>query len=173
MASLRTSESCAVPKYKSAIEGFEEGYIPELNSGCWLWLKALNTIGYGVFGCGGYKGYAHRYSYSYFKKKPIPKGMHVCHSCDMPCCVNPDHLWLGSRSDNMRDCKRKRRHASDKVTTNYARADRGSAAKLTWEQVREIRDNPDKLTQRKLAARYGVVQSTIFQILQGNHWKGK
>lgn len=88
---------------------FHELYTKEPMSGCWLWTGSFFANGYGRFkeiGVTGQK--AHRRSYEIHKGK-IPEGMYVCHSCDNPPCVNPDHLWLGTNSDNMKDMVRKGR----------------------------------------------------------------
>ena len=88
---------------KTALERFEEKYIPEPNTGCWLWCAGsggTSTRGinrYGVFS----GGYAHRWSYEYFKG-PIPKGMTVDHKCRQTFCVNPEHLRLQTVAENVR-----------------------------------------------------------------------
>lgn len=79
---------------------------------CWEWQGTTNGSGYGTIGLGSRaqgKGYAHRIV---FERAfgPIPEGQHVCHRCDNPKCVNPEHLFLGTRSDNMRDCWNKGRN---------------------------------------------------------------
>ncbi len=77
---------------------------------CWLWRAHKNRTSYGTYLLSKWKktGLAHRASYILFKGE-IPKGMFVCHHCDTPPCVNPDHLWLGTASDNQIDCVRKGR----------------------------------------------------------------
>ena len=93
-------------------ERFHDKYIPEPNSGCWLWMGAISNTGYGNLGKGGRGGgaiWAHRLSYE-IHKGPIPEGKFVCHKCDVSSCVNPDHLFLGDNSENMRDCYKKKRH---------------------------------------------------------------
>lgn len=77
---------------------------------CWLW-KGFPTGAnkYGDFQVDGVRYRAHRYSYE-MAKGPIPDGMKVLHRCDNPICVNPDHLFLGTQGDNMRDMTRKGRH---------------------------------------------------------------
>jgi hypothetical protein len=110
---------------------------------CWLWKAGLNHKQYGQFSItlnGWTKTYrAHRFIYEYFNG-PIPEGMLVCHSCDVPGCVNPDHLWLGTVSDNAIDAVNKKRHGMTKKThcprgheytpeNTYRRANRASASR--------------------------------------------
>lgn len=80
----------------------------EKTDGCWLWTAALSTTGYGRIGVGKKMAYTHRLSWE-MHNGPIPPGMHICHHCDNPKCVRPDHLFLGTRTDNMRDMWRKGR----------------------------------------------------------------
>lgn len=77
-------------------------------NGCWEWLGALDTCGYGQCRFNGKNFKAHRLFYTLFNG-PITKGLFVCHSCDNKLCVNPDHLWLGSAQDNSTDMKEKGR----------------------------------------------------------------
>ena len=69
--------------------------------GCWLW-QASGPNGYGAMSVGGKAYPAHRLSYAYHRG-PIPRGMHVLHSCDIRACVNPEHLRIGSAKDNCDD----------------------------------------------------------------------
>lgn len=99
------------PKPQPRDEAFNERYMPEPNSGCWIWIGNANRDGYGLL-TGSRKGkpyfLAHRVSWE-MHKGAIPDGLHVLHRCDMPACVNPDHLFLGTHSENMHDMGRKGR----------------------------------------------------------------
>lgn len=82
-----------------------ERTIPEPNSGCWIWLGSLDRKGYGRIG--GHT-LAHRRIYSELVGA-IPSGLCLCHRCDTPACVNPEHFFLGTRADNNFDMFRKGR----------------------------------------------------------------
>lgn len=90
------------------IELFEKSVYPEPNTGCWIWGASLSR-GYGLLSSPEIIIRAHRFSYLHFKG-PIPEGLHVCHSCDNKWCVNPDHLWIGTKLENEQDKKAKNRH---------------------------------------------------------------
>jgi hypothetical protein len=127
---------------------FDRFVIPEPNSGCWLWLGATAN-GYGMFSLGKNKlGRAHRIAWC-FAYGDVSEEAQVLHRCDTPCCVNPDHLFLGTRSDNMIDMIKKGRHL-------------GTRRKLTFEQVAAIR--ADTRRQADIALDYGVDQSTISNV---------
>lgn len=85
----------------SAIERFNAAYLPVPESGCWLWEHATNGL-YGVMRYNGRQEYAHRVAFALFRG-PIPQGIIVCHKCDVPSCVNPEHLFLGTHKTNCDD----------------------------------------------------------------------
>lgn len=88
----------------------------EPNSYCWLWLMCVNDAGYGMISDVDAKPRrVHRVSWRIFRGE-IPKGMHVCHKCDVRSCCNPDHLFLGTDADNHRDRDAKGRHYRPKLT---------------------------------------------------------
>ena len=91
---------------------FFEKFIPEPNSGCWLWTGAIckGNAGYGQMRWKGKTQSAHRVSFE-IHKGILPSDLDICHTCDVPSCVNPDHLFSGTRSENMVDCVRKGRFA--------------------------------------------------------------
>lgn len=108
----------------AALRAKIEAYsIPEPNSGCWLWTGSCNRDGYGRLTHSHRTVDAHRLSWL-AHRGPIPDGLWVLHACDVPSCVNPDHLWLGTNSDNQRDCttKGRRRRQQAKGATYIARS---------------------------------------------------
>jgi hypothetical protein len=134
---------------------------------CWEWCAARNKWGYGRFyPQGGYSSqYAHRYSYELFHG-PIPPDLQVLHRCDNPCCVNPNHLFLGTQRDNVKDMIAK----GHMVDNN---GERSASAKLTAEQVRQIRQihAQGEINQTELAHRYQVSSRTIGYIVNRQKWR--
>lgn len=112
----------------------------------------------------------HRLSYWFFVG-PIPDpSIYVCHRCDNTLCVRPDHLFLGTHTDNMRDAKLKGRLNKE---TQMKAGEENTNAKLTWEQVRKIRTRYAKgtHTQEQLALVFGVDRSTISNIVRNRIWR--
>lgn len=130
---------------------------------CWLWTAGTTIYGYGVIGVGPHKvGHAHRISYEWAYGR-IPNGLHVCHRCDVPACVRPAHLFLGTAQDNLADMARKGRSAHGSKNPN---------ARLTEAGVAEIRRRyaAGGVLQRELADEFGVSRSTVTTICQGKRW---
>ena len=149
-------------KWKTTLlEKFTERCIPVTETGCWLWLGKIEKKGYGVFRMKTKGIKAHRLAYELLVG-PIPKGMYVCHKCDVRSCVNPSHLFLGTQRDNMDDMKRKGRGA-------HPHGQHVGTSKLTDEMVKEILLSSEP--QRKTAKKYGVSKSVIGYIRRREIWK--
>ena len=91
------------------LDKIESGSVRLPWSGCWIWMKHIQLHGYGIIGIRGKTLRAHRVAWEAANGRKVPKGMFVCHSCDVRSCVNPAHLWVGSGHDNLMDASRKGR----------------------------------------------------------------
>lgn len=134
----------------------------DITDGCWLWTAYRNKCGYGVIGTsGGKSALAHRVMYS-LKVGEISEGKEVCHKCDVPACVNPDHLFLATHRENMEDSKRKGRARS-------TREEEKKSAKLNNQAIEEILSSTE--TGKDLASRLGVSDTAIGFVRRGRTWK--
>lgn len=141
----------------------------EKTDSCWLWKGAI-AHNYGIF---GKRHWAHRFSYE-LAFGPIPAGHSVCHKCDNPPCVNPYHLFTGTRADNLKDMREKRRVGKN----NRLRGELSGNARLTWSNVQEIRRRypewpavPESKWDQKLGAEFGVSFQTIRDVVQRKTWR--
>jgi hypothetical protein len=145
------------------LDRFMDKVSPEPNSGCWLWTGCVNYDGYGQLLVGrGARG-AHRVSYELFHGA-IEPGMHICHKCDVPSCVNPDHLFMGTAADNAADKVRKGRQQKLSFP-----GEKNGGAKLTEYDVRAIIASTSKGID--LAKKYGVSKGVISSIRNRKAWK--
>ena len=143
-------------------ERFELGYIPEPNSGCWLWVGTVRGSGRNsevdrpVMRVKGKRTFASHVAWR-LNNAPVPNGLSVLHRCDNPMCVNPAHLFLGTHFDNMRD---------------MAAKGRAGAGKLTIDQVRLIRQTHKTLgkTHGELAKQFGVSRVSVTNIINRKVW---
>lgn len=149
------------------IERFMSFVSKNEKTGCWIFNGSRSQHGYGFFVADRKKLQAHRFSYRHFKGQ-IPPEMFVCHKCDTPPCVNPEHLFIGTRADNMMDARNKGRW----VLLGRS-GDASPSAKLTNEQVINIRREHqiDGARCCDLARKYGRTETCIRLILKGKTWR--
>lgn len=140
-------------------ERFSDSWIPEPNSGCWLWIGAVVANGYGSIKKGITSVRAHRAAWGLFRG-PIPNRKCVLHKCDTPLCVNPDHLFLGSHSDNTFDMINKGRQSE---------GEKHPASRLKEADVRSILASTG--SESTLADKFHVSRATIYLIRNGKRWK--
>ena len=142
-----------------------------VGGGCWVWTGGRNRQGYGRVMIDGRSWLAHRLAWIVYRG-PIPDGLCVCHSCDNPPCVNPDHLWLGTRADNNRDA----------IAKGRLKLKMGSERKLTADQVRAARaiyprrrgrvgPSPDGPSISDLARSFGVGHRALLCAAAGDTYR--
>jgi hypothetical protein len=126
--------------------------------GCWLWTAHRMKNGYGLFRMSDRHHLAHRVAHRLFNGE-IHSGLDVMHACDNRCCVNPSHLSLGSRKENMAGAIQRGRMAS---------GERHGRAKLSEAQARGVFAAAG--SQRIIAEQFGISQSAVSQIKRGKRW---
>lgn len=134
------------------LDRFNDKWTPEPYSGCWIWTDVCMGRGYGVMNIKGNIQLAHRISWQLHRGE-IPDGMFICHHCDTRSCVNPNHMFLGSPADNLKDAAIKGRMTK----------------KLSIEQVTKIRDDPRP--HRQIASDYGVSHALVGYIKRNLQWR--
>lgn len=150
---------------RPAIERFWERV--QKTIGCWVWTGAKYSSGYGRFflvrGRNHVTVCAHRYSW-FITYGDDPGELHVCHECDNPPCVRPDHLFLGTDQDNSDDMVNKSRQAKGTMKPN---------AKLTDEKAAEIRRIREKtgMEYEDIGELFGVHKVTVSDVVQRKTWK--
>lgn len=139
----------------------------EVTDTCWLWKGETVQGGYGRLSHNNKKILVHRHMYELVAGE-IDPAMCVCHHCDTPACIRPDHLFLGTHTDNALDMVRKGRMN----TVNTARGERHWGAKLTAEDIIAIRaEYAAGAYQYVIADKYGIAQTTVSRIVRRLEWK--
>jgi hypothetical protein len=140
---------------------------------CWFWMGACYPCGYGEFHLPTKETVAaHRVAYQLLVG-PIPVGMVLCHHCDERRCVRPDHLFVGTQRDNMRDMATKGRQGFQVDPTRAAHGEMNGKAVLTDEIVRSIRKKyaTGKTSYPKLAKEFDICKSHVEQVVRRKIWK--
>jgi hypothetical protein len=142
------------------------------SDGCWIWTGGTANRGYGVIGCEDNprkQMHAHRASWI-IHFGPIPEGQQVCHQCDNPPCVKPDHLFLGTQAENLADASKKKRLVGNR---GAFKGESNLQAKLTEDSVRDIRRRYalGGITQGALALEFGVSEGLIGFVITRRAWK--
>lgn len=147
--------------YRPVAELIEECVERITESGCWIWMGRCLPFGYGVLSMGRARGSvpAHRLSYEHFVG-PIPKGMFVCHRCDVPQCVNPNHLFLGTARENLQDAAGKGRMAWGAKNPHATISEAVARAILAAEGA-----------PREIATLYGTTPRNVWRIKTGRNWR--
>jgi hypothetical protein len=139
---------------------------------CWNWLGALTPNGYGRYSAKVFpSGIAHRIAWT-LKHGPVPAGMDVCHRCDNRKCCRDEHLFLGTRKDNMQDASRKGRLRLQVYPWKASRGEAIGTARLTADLVREIRRRVEAGEQKTALGReFGVSDTAISHIMKRRNWR--
>lgn len=133
-------------------------------SGCIHWTGSKNELGYGHVSVGGKSTKAHRLAFSLFNG-PIPGGLCVCHRCDNPACVNPEHLFLGTKLENTHDMLAKKRATDGSKSPTGTRHPK---SKINLAAAIEIYQSTE--TYRAIRERFGISDALISGIKRGRNW---
>lgn len=139
-------------------------YVPHRpEKGCWEWTGYKDLRGYGRVSWHNRPRFAHRVIFQELRSEELTPDQFLCHHCDNPSCVNPDHLFVGTSADNLRDMRLKGRSA---------RGEKHRAAKLTERDVIEARwrYRNTRVTGSQLVAEYGITPTPMSQMLRGVTW---
>lgn len=142
------------------------GMYREDENGCWIWTGSKLESGYGMVRCEqGHYIRVHRASWI-VHRGPIPDGLLVCHRCDVPLCINPDHLFLGTSKDNTQDMIKKGRKVTCPGESN-------PASKHKEDDVKRAREMfaSGNYTRDEISAATGIKKANLYRILTGQTWK--
>ena len=149
-----------LPKAATIADRLASGSV-QMPNGCLEWKGARNPNGYGCTKISGKSVFAHRLAFE-IAFGPVPAGHHVCHKCDNPSCIDPDHLFAGTCAENIADMVSKGRQT---------KGEKNPRAKLTESNVQEIRRLILAGVRRAdIAARFGVLPNHIGNIQRGLRW---
>lgn len=130
---------------------------------CWLW-TGFKPLGYGQIYSDGKRYGAHRFSFL-LTHGHISGGMNICHHCDNPACVNPEHLFEGTDKDNSQDALKKGR-------LYIAKNEQHKRSKLTWDNVNEIRRLHNLGTSKgEIGLKFGLTKQNVMSIVNNKTWK--
>lgn len=139
--------------------------------GCWIFTGCKTTAGYGIVSVGGRNGklmYTHRLMWASIYGE-IGEGLEILHKCDNPPCMNPDHLFKGTQTDNNLDKVNKGRARGNKNT-----GEDSGYHKLTWAKVAMIRElRLQGLTKTAIAKKFDIHRTTVAHIENGKTWRQK
>lgn len=129
---------------------------------CWIWQG--HTERYGHISYQGKKWGAHRLSWTLSNSKDIPNDMYVCHHCDNPRCVNPNHLFLGTTQDNTRD---------KTIKGRQTKGEEFWSSKLTEQDILDIRNMPygNRGDNKRIQLKYNISGVQVRNIINRKHWK--
>jgi len=139
-------------------------FVPE--SGCWIFAGHWQSSGHASLSFAGRRQMAHRVAYQ-MTYGPIPDGLCVCHRCDTPSCINPSHLFLGTKAENNYDMARKGRRKGIVAVCGA----RQGHAKLSEADVARIRSMAGIIPEREMAAALGISKGTVSNIVRRKSWR--
>jgi len=159
------SRECAAGFLGSPRERWERAVPDRPEGGCWIWQGAVGGTGYGEIKVCGRQEKAHRFAYAEFVGA-IASGRNVLHHCDVPRCVNPEHLYVGTAADNNRDTRERGRFVASP-------GERNGGAKLAAADIETIRWRYGLgfSEQSELAYQYGITQQTVSEIVTRRIWR--
>lgn len=150
-------------KLRSPKDRFDEKWMAEPTSGCWLWLAGTREGNYGTFFFEGKDYLAPRFPANLYKGFNLSSELYVLHKCDNPACVNPDHLFIGTQKDNVADCMQKGRRSRKFGQDN-------PNIKLTINDVKKIKTLIGKQSDAAIAKQFNVSVGAIQHIKHGRSW---